>query len=113
MVERERQHSFSRFLDKAEKNKLFVRFVFSPDYARVEEFAVVYLAEIEGEIREVLRYDCSKRETVHVHNFSYKKQEKKFVDKEKSFDTMEEFMEEIEKNWRLYRLKFREKQQFI
>jgi len=50
MVERERQHSFSRFLDKAEKNKLFVRFVFSLDYASVEEFAVVYLIEIEGEI---------------------------------------------------------------
>ncbi len=43
MVERERQHSFSKYLDKAEKNKLFVRFVFSPDFSEVEEFAVVYL----------------------------------------------------------------------
>lgn len=109
MVERERQHSFSRFLDKAEKNKLFVRFVFLPDCTGVEEFAVVYLAEIEGESHEVLRYDCSKKEAVHLHNFFYKKQRKSFIGKEKSFDTIEELVKEIQKNWRVYRLKFLEK----
>ena len=86
---------------------------FSRDYTTVEEFAVVYLAELEEIICEVLRYDCNKRETVHIHNFSRKKRKKRFIDKEKSFDTMNEFMEEIEKNWRIYRLKFLEKRHFI
>jgi len=111
MVERERQQSLSYFLDKGEENKLFIRYVFTQNYSGIEEFAVVYCI-IEGKnIYEVVRYDCSKREAVHTHKFFCKKPEKRSLEREASFDTMQYFIELIEKNWREYRLKFMEKRQ--
>lgn len=109
MVERERLESLSYFLDKEEENKLFIRYVFSPNFKGIEEFAVVYCIVDDDNVFEVLRYDCSKREAVNVHQFFHKKPKKRFLDKEKSFDTMLVFVKDIEKNWRDYRLKFLEK----
>jgi len=56
-----------------------------------------------------MRYDCSKREEVHIHQFYREPAVKRITNKDKNFDTMEELVKNIQKNWRLYRLKFLEK----
>lgn len=109
MVEKERQQSWSEYFDQGKKNKLFVRFVFTSDFKEVEEFAVVYLIILEEKEEEVIRYDCSEREATNVHKFFHKKAQKRYLNREKSFDTLKEFIEDIRKNWVIYRSKFFEK----
>ncbi len=109
MVEEGRQQSWSEYLDSEKENKLFVRFVFSADFKEVEEFAVIYLTTIDGETFEVIRFDCSKHETLNVHQFFFKRPEKRYLNREKNFTTLQEFIENIRKNWRVYRTKFLEK----
>ncbi len=111
MVARERQQNFSYYLDSEKENLLFFRYVFALDFKEVEEFAVIYLTEIDDKVYEVIRYDCSKDESVNVHQFFRRRKKKRYLNEEKSFDTMLKFVEDIERNWRLYRLKFTEKQQ--
>lgn len=113
VAEREGQEKFIQNLDALKQDKLFVRYVFSPDFAGVEEFAVSYWTIIDEKIFEVIQYDCSKGEDVNVHRFFSKKLKKRYLDKEKSFDTLMELVEDIEANWRIYRLKFMEKKRFI
>jgi hypothetical protein len=79
------------------KNKLFVRFVFNSDFKEVEEFAVSYLTIVDNKPYEVIRYDCNKNEAVNVHYFYHKKPEKRYLDKEKSFSTLEQFIGDIKK----------------
>lgn len=76
MVKKDRQQSWSEYLDEKKENKLFVRYVFSPDFKEVEEFAVIYLTTIDEENYEVIRYDCCKTETVNVHQFFTNRQRK-------------------------------------
>ncbi|MEW6295511.1 MAG: hypothetical protein AB1467_04430 [Candidatus Diapherotrites archaeon] len=109
MNEKDRQQSFSEYLDKAKENKLFVRFVFTPDFKEVEEFAVVYIAIIREKSFETMRYDCSSKEAVNVHQFFYRKPEKRYLNKEKCFETLQEFIEDIRRNWIHYRQKFLER----
>lgn len=109
MVEKERQQSWSEYLDKKKENKLFVRFVFTPDFKEVEEFAVTYLTTINEKNQEIVRYDCSKEEAVNVHHFFHKPPQKKYLNREKSFETLEDFIEDIRKNWRIYKSRFFEK----
>ncbi|MFH1256849.1 MAG: hypothetical protein V1494_06185 [Candidatus Diapherotrites archaeon] len=109
MVANDRQQSWSEYLDKEKENKLFVRFVFSPDFKEVEEFAVIYLTTVGDEICEVIRFDCSEREAVNVHQFFHKPPKKIYLKREKCYETLEEFMEDIRKKWAVYRSKFLEK----
>ena len=109
MDKKERQQSWSEFLDKEKKNLLLVRYVFDQSFREVEEFAVIYLTILEEKPVEVVRYDCSSKETAHIHTFYSKPPEKKYLKKEKSFETLEEFISSIKKNWRQYRVKFLEK----
>lgn len=106
MAEKNRQQSWSEYLDKEKENKLFVRYVFSPDFLSVEEFAVIYLTVTGEEAKEVVRYDCCREEPVNVHKFFRKPPAKRYLTRDKSFDTVHEFMEDIRKNWRLYRARF-------
>lgn len=109
MVEQNRQQSWSEYLDSEKENKLFVRFVFSADFKEVEEFAVIYLTTIEEETFEVICFDCSEHETVNAHQFFSKHSEKRYLNRERNFDTLQEFIENIRKNWRTYRAQFMEK----
>jgi len=109
LVEKDRQQSWSEFLDKKRENKLFVRFVFSQDFKEVEEFAVIYLIIFEDEEKEVIRYDCSKKEAINVHKFFYKQAKKTYLNKDKSFETLEEFIKDIRENWGIYRSRFFER----
>lgn len=109
MVEKERQQSWSEYLDKKKENKLFVRFVFTPNFKEVEEFAVIYLTIIDEKNQEVVRYDCSKKEAVNIHQFFHKPPKKRYLNRKKSFETLEEFIEDIKKNWEIYKSRFFEK----
>lgn len=109
MVEKERKRDYNWFLDKSQENIIFIRFVFAADGKSLEEFSISYCAFFEEQPTEIIRYDCSKREEVHIHQFYRKPVEKRIVDKSKSFETMDELVKNIQKNWRLYRLKFLEK----
>ncbi len=106
MVEKDRQQSWSEYLDEEKENKLFVRFVFGPNFTEVEEFAVIYLTTINEKGYEVIRYDCGKNEAVNVHQFFRKPPEKKYLKREGCFETLEEFIADIRRNWRIYRSKF-------
>lgn len=106
---KERQQSWSEYLDEEKENKLFVRFVFTPDFREVEEFAVVYITIQDERHLEVVRYDCSGDEAVNVHQFFYKPAKKRYLDREKNFDTLQGFVEDARKNWRLYRARFFER----
>lgn len=109
MVEKERQLSNSWHLDKEKKNKIFIRFVFSPDGQNIEEFSVSYCLMVGEKPQEIVRYDCSAREKLHIHKFFQKQYEKQIIDKEMTYDTMQELVENIEKNWIQYLTKFKEK----
>jgi len=109
MVDKDRQRTFSEFLDEERLNKLFVRLVFTSK-GEIQEFAVIYLIIIDDKPVEVVKYDCSDREAVHVHHvFKKRRKRKRQLDREKNYDTILEFMENIQKNWRDYRQKFLEK----
>ncbi|MDD5147925.1 MAG: hypothetical protein PHH08_00500 [Candidatus ainarchaeum sp.] len=109
MVEKERQRSYSWYLDKEKKNQVFIRFVFTSDGKGPEEFSVSYCQIIDEKPREIVRYDCSALENVHMHQFFRNHHEKKKLDKEISYETMQEFVDNIEKNWGQYLAKFKEK----
>ncbi len=109
MVEKERQKNYNWFLDNSQENIIFIRFVFTPDGKSLEEFSISYCTFFSDNPTEIVRYDCSKREEVHIHQFYRKPVEKRIINKSKSFETMDELAKKIEKNWRLYRLKFLEK----
>lgn len=109
MVFREMQHSWSAYLDKEKQDKIFVRYVFAPDFTEIEEFAIIYLTTIGEKTVEVVRYDCCGNEAVNVHKFYCHQPKKIFLNRQKSFDTVLEFMEDIEKNWRIYKARFLEK----
>jgi hypothetical protein len=109
MPREERQQSWSEFLDLEKENLLFVRFSFSSDFSEVESLAVIYLALVGEQAFEVVRFDCSLGEAVHVHRFFGANEEKKYLARQKSFETLAEFVADIRANWRLYRAEFLEK----
>ena len=109
MVKKDRQQSFSEYLDEEKNDKIFVRYVFKRDYSEIEEFAVIYLTIVDGKTQEVVRYDCAEDEAVHVHHFFYTPSKKRYLNKSKSFETLEYFIEMVKKHWLDYRSKFLEK----
>lgn len=104
-----RQVSWSEFLDAEGQNKLISRYVLAEDFGKIEEFALVYVTIIDGEAHEVIRYDCSSDETVHVHRFFRRPPEKTYLEKGKTLETMEELTKHIRANWRLYLARFLER----
>lgn len=107
----QRQQSWSEYLDAEKKNKLFVRYVFTQDFKELEEFAVSFLlVKNDEDYSEIIRYDCSIDEEVHVHKFFHNPPLKKYLQKDKSFTTLMELSEDIRKNWRPYLLHYSEKE---
>jgi len=106
---RERQVSWSEYLDKRQENNIFVRIVLAEGRGEIEEFAVIYLAEFGERVCEIVRYDCGSDEAVHIHRFYSKPAKKSYLNREKSFETIDYFIENLRKNWRIYRSKFLER----
>lgn len=103
-----REQSFSEYLDKEMNNKLFVKFVFSDDFKEVEAFAVSQISIIGEKPVEIIRFDATAKEKTNVHKFYLKPPEKQYLNKEKNFETLEEFMKRIKNNWRMYRSRYEE-----
>ena len=99
----DRKESWNEFLDEEKKNVLLVRLICSEDFKNLDEFAIVYCAIKDDASHEVMRYDCSKREAVNVHQFFRKPTVKRYLKKEKSWETLYEFITNIKKNWIIYR----------
>ena len=108
-----REQSWSEFLDEEKENLVFVKFVFSGDFSEIKEFVISFISIIKEEPKEIIRFDCGEKEPVHVHRFYSKKQAKRFLKKEKSFETLQGFIKDVRKNWRQYRSKYAEKHNII
>ncbi|MFH1588093.1 MAG: hypothetical protein ABIA76_02010 [Candidatus Diapherotrites archaeon] len=91
----------------SEEDFILNRIVYSKDFKKVEKFAVIYETKTGTKIKEAIKFDCGKTEPLHIHNF--KTNEKRYLNKEKSFETIEELTEQIRKNWKTYKLKFFER----
>ena len=79
-------------------NKLFVKFVFSDDFKEVEAFAVSQISIIGEKPVEIIRFYATAKEKTNVHKFYLKPPEKQYLNKEKNFETLEEFMKRIKNN---------------
>lgn len=101
-----REISTTKFFDK--ENDLFIKFVPAQDYKSIESFCVSLLSVVKGKPTEIIRFDSTKREGPNVHRFYNKPPTKQYLNKEKNFKTVEECIEDIEKNWRKYLQKYRE-----
>ncbi len=104
----EREFTFSEYLDKEQKNKLFVRFVYSEDFSKIDAFVVSQMAIMGEKPTEIIRFDASLKETTNVHRFYRKPPTKNYLNKEKTMDTLEDFIRDIMENWHDYRLKYKE-----
>ena len=99
-----RKESWNEFLD--EEDVMFTRLVCTEDFKKIEEFAVVYYAIRNDVTYEIIRYDCSKDEEVNVHQFFKKPAVKRYLNKDKSWDTLYEAIMDIRRNWRIYRSEY-------
>jgi len=96
-------------LDGQKENMLLVRFVFSDDGFEIIEFVLIYLTKINEKFVEVVKYDFSQREKVHVHFFYPKNPRKVFLDLSPNIDTIFSLKEELELNWHKHLLRFNDK----
>ncbi len=105
-----REIQFTQYLDPPTNlSELRVRVRLSEDHKGVESFSVSQRSAVWGKIQEIIRFDCSAREGVNVHKFFKKPAEKLYLDKEKTYDTIFELMDDIEKKWQIYKSRYEEK----
>jgi hypothetical protein len=95
-------------LDKNGENKVFVKFKLLEN-GGLEEFVVIYFTLVDGVFLEVLKYDFSKNEKLHLHCAYDKKRTKVFLDEEPSLDTLVILKDVILVSWKKHLLKFKER----
>ena len=100
------EQEWSYFLDDEKENTLTIKYLLSEDGHKVIEFVIIYTTLINGEPKEVIKYDISRKEPLNVHYYYLKPERKTYMDKPISFETMKELAEHIETNWRSLRQKF-------
>jgi len=102
------ERSFTEPLDRKNANTIICRFVLSEDYARLEAFSIPLLCMIATNRTEIIRFDCSSREKINVHRLYARPPTKQYLAGEKTFETLEEFAENIRRNWNRYLLSYME-----
>ncbi|MDD4082610.1 MAG: hypothetical protein PHD05_04445 [Sphaerochaetaceae bacterium] len=95
---------FEFFLDSHEENKIFMRFSTKEDSSEVTDFVLIYFTLIDNVFLEVVKYDFSLREKLHVHYYFSKR--KVYLDEDVNFESMAKFSEHLMYNWQNYLLKF-------
>lgn len=101
--------SLNEYLDKEKTTILFIRVVPAQDLKTIEEFVVSLICTIGEEHCEIIRFDSTKKEPPNVHRFYNKPPTKQYIEKDKSFETVEELMNHIRENWANYLLRYKEK----
>ncbi len=99
------EYCFEQYLN--DENKIFVKFVFGKGF-QIDAFVVSLISIVNGKANEIIRFDGTKIEKPNVHRFYNKPQSKEYIEMPKSFETIEEFIENIKENWVYYRLKYEE-----
>ena len=102
----ERERSFTEQIDS--QNTIIGRVVFTEDYAAFEAFSISLLSNIGKKPVEIIRFDGSWKEKVNVHRFYSNPPTKHYMEKEKTFETLDEFRKNIKNNWLQYVLKYKE-----
>ena len=102
------QHSW--YLDDKNEDSVLVKYKYSPARDRVIEFVIVYLTIVDGEPKEVIKYDFSQREALNVHYYYRKPPAKQFIPSNPypSFEEMWKHVEYIHDNWRSLKRKYKE-----
>jgi len=101
---------YSKFLDNEKENILLIKLILSKDATQIIEFVIIYLTLINNKPIEIVKYDVSRRENLNVHKYYHKQEEKSFLNREVNFETVDEIMEYITKNWRKMKLQYEENQ---
>ncbi len=91
---------FEEELDGTRNNVLFVKYRLSADGMEVREFVIIYWHIVDGKNVEIIRFDCCEKESLNVHTFYTATPEKRFLNRDKIFETIEEIIGSIRKNWR-------------
>lgn len=109
------EQQWSEFLDEEDgPDTLFIKYKYSKSKNKVVEFVIVYLTTIDGKKCEVVKYDFSEKESLHIHNYCRKPPTKRFLDQntnassEENFEELFKYAEEIKKNWRMFKVKYLE-----
>lgn len=100
------EQEWSYFLDAGKENTITIKYLLSEDGREVIEFVIIYTTLINGEPKEVIKYDISKKEALNVHYYYQKPGRKTYINKPVSFETMWEFARRIETNWWNLKQKF-------
>ena len=100
---------FDLFLDLKQENKLFVKFSYLDDFSGLKEFVISYQTLIGESFVEVIRYDSSLKENLHVHELFHLKSKKVFLGGAPDMDLLIRLKDQLEKNWRKYLLKYKER----
>ncbi len=99
--------SWEEGLDGASENKIFTRLIIDDSGRQILRFSVVYLSIVYGRLAEVLRYDFSEKESLHVHKFYlHKPCDKLYLSDATGFEFIEHCVQSIRANWRKYLLSF-------
>jgi len=98
---------FKYFIDYKNENQIFIRFEYNSDFS-MKAFVIVYLTKINEVFKEVVKYDYSQREQLHVHYFFKKHPRKEYLNLPPTIDTLFELKNRLELKWQKYLIKFNE-----
>jgi hypothetical protein len=113
MAEHEEQQ-WNEYLGEDGDDTIFYKYKFSPNRNKVVEFVIIYFTLVDGKSYEVVKYDFSEREALHVHSYYKKPPTKKYLEQKhdaspsETFEEMFKYAEEIKKNWHKMKIKFLE-----
>ncbi len=96
---------FFIFLDGGMENEVYIKFEYSAEFI-VNAFVIIYLTKVNEVFEEVIKYDYSQKETLHVHYYSKKHSRKEYLDFPPTIDTVFELKNNLEANWQKYLIKF-------
>lgn len=98
---------FFSFLDLKKENEIYIKFEYSSEFA-VTAFVIIYLTKVNGTFEEVVKYDYSQRERLHVHYFFKKHSRKEYLNLSPTVDTLFDLKIKLTENWQKYLIKFNE-----
>jgi hypothetical protein len=93
-------------INNDENELILVKYIPDSNCKIIVDFVVSYRSNINNKFYEIIRFDGSRKEKTHVHNFYLNKKQKQFINEEFSFELIEKCIEQITKNWFKYKMKF-------